>query len=254
MRRGWGGDVDETTESTGNTVFSVTENPSDPAALRQEAERVALAARVEATAITEAGEQEAARLIALAEQGEAVQRERERELTYINAVAQGHQDLATAVDVWKQAGDTLEAATGQRDAARGKLSEARERVRNARQALDALTGADASLDELEAARVHVAGAESLPGLVGPSVEKAEAGVIDATEARKWAGVHVQECWDALGRLGKEARADCERPECVPDPVAVQQKEFDRRLDLLDRGRLQRLAENQQRARRGVPPR
>jgi hypothetical protein len=229
---------------------------TDPAQLRAEAERVTVAARVEATAITEAGEQEAARLIAQAEQLEAAQRERERELAYVNAVAQGHQDLAAAVDQWKRAGDALEAAGGQRDAARGKLSEARERVRSARELLEALTGAgaDALLDELEAARLAVATSESLPGLVGPTVERAEAGVRDATEARKWAAVDVQRSWDALGRLGREAREGVARPEAVPDPDEVQRREWEARLELMDLGRRQRAVTNRQRARHGLAPR
>jgi hypothetical protein len=226
----------------------------DPSVLRQEAERVTTVAQAEALARIEAGEAEAAQLTQRAEQLEAEQLERARQLAYLVAVEQERAGLATAIDAWKRAGDELEAATGQRDAARGKLSEARERGRSARENLDALTATDAPLDELEAARLAVATTESLPGLVGPAVERAEAGVRDATEARKWATVDVQRSWDALGRLGKEAREGIERPACVPDPEEQMWKDFEARMELSILGRQQRAAENKARARRGLAPR
>jgi hypothetical protein len=226
----------------------------DPSVLRQEAERITTVAQAEALARIEAGEAEAAQLIQRAEQLEAEQLERARQVAYLSAVEQERAGLATAVDQWKRAGEALDATTELRDAARSKLAEARERVRSTREALDALASADAPLDQLEAARLAVATSESLPGLVGPSVERAEAGVRDATEARKWAGVEVQRSWDALGRLGKEAREGIERPASVPDPEEQRWKDFERQIELSIIGSQRRAVENKARARRGLPPR
>ena len=202
----------------GRAHFSTAERDTVPASaseLRAAAEQARHDAAAQAAALMASAEQAAAELVAQAETLESEAAEQARQDAYLTAVDQGRASLDSAVRQW----EAVEAQRVRNEAHRDEMAQRhRDATANAERARAELSHAvdtDGDVHELERLRLALATSESVPGLVGQQLERAENAHQRTTESVSQALEAVGDAWHTLERL--KATEGLERPSCLPPP-------------------------------------